>query len=413
MTRRIAEIRSRGQGRRVLGGQPLVFHCNHYNYWLQKTVRLDPSLGMDEVIRDAAEGVAYAALSESCDELGLTSVADRLGAAADLFAHLGFGLVDFGATTEAGGVVRTPVSHYGQLLAAAAGAPFAQDQNLFDQGFAAAALAVAHGKLPGSYAVTGNVCQSRGAEVGEITLVPASRTVTPEVGLGPLARDPAPPRPTDTSVDEDAVLSALAGLDLTGNEEGLVPRFGVALTHHFANFYNRISFEFVRRMAGSGLLAEAQELLVDAGYHCAFNTFGGIMTSAEWDAVVRPQCATGDDWVHGMVAVVNALGWGVWRVAELDGGQLTISITDDYESTGYAAMFGRAEGNVAYLASGGVAGIQNLVRIGDIAARPSLDEAFYANCFEAEGSWRTAEARCAAQGHPRTELSARPLGRAS
>lgn len=411
MTRRIAdEIRGAGHGRRVLGGQPLVFHCNHYNYWLQKTLRLDPSLGMDGVIRDAAEGVVYGALSESCQELGLTDATERLAAAADLFAHLGFGTMDFASAGEGGGMVRTPVSHYGQLLAVAAGGPFDQDQNLFDQGFAAAALAVAFGKLPGSYSVTANVCQSRGASVGEITLAPSERAVAPEVGLGPVARVAPPPRTLPTGVDEDAVLAALAGLDLTGNEEGIIPRFGVALTHHFANFYNRISFEFVRRMAGSGLVEEARELLVDAGYHCAFNTFGGIMTSAEWDAVVRPMCATDDDWVHGMVAVVNALGWGTWRVHALDDGQLTVTITDDYESTGYVAMYGRADVHVAYLASGGVAGIQNLVRVGAIAHRPRLDPAFFAKCFEADGSWRTVAARCAAQGDPVSTVRAAPLG---
>ena len=58
-------------------------------------------------------------------------------------------------------------------------------------------------------------------------------------------------------------------------------------------------------------------LLVEAGYRCAFHTFGGIMSSAEWDAVIKPQCEDWKDWVHGMVATINALGWGVYRVAEL------------------------------------------------------------------------------------------------
>ncbi|NET39964.1 MAG: hypothetical protein F6K19_49770, partial [Cyanothece sp. SIO1E1] len=85
-----------------------------------------------------------------------------------------------------------------------------------------------------------------------------------------------------TNIDEPAILTALAGLDLSGNEEGLIPRFGVMLTNHFANFYNRISFEFVRRMSGTGMLEMGEILLQDAGYQCAFNTFGGIMISDEW-----------------------------------------------------------------------------------------------------------------------------------
>ena len=134
------------------------------------------------------------------------------------------------------------------------------------------------------------------------------------------------------------------------------------------------------------------------------------MTSAEWDAVVRPMCATDDDWVHGMVAVVNALGWGTWRVHALDDGQLTVTITDDYESTGYVAMYGRADGHVAYLASGGVAGIQNLVRVANIDQKPPLDPDFYAQCFEAKGSWRTVAGTSSAQGDPVSTIRATPMG---
>lgn len=42
----------------VLAGEPLVFHCNFYNYWLQRTLLLDPSPGMDQVIQDAATAAA-------------------------------------------------------------------------------------------------------------------------------------------------------------------------------------------------------------------------------------------------------------------------------------------------------------------------------------------------------------------
>jgi hypothetical protein len=207
-------------------------------------------------------------------------------------------------------------------------------------------------------------------------------------------------------VDEAGILSALAGLDFSGNEEGFIPRFGVLLTLHFANYYNRISYEFVRRMADTGMLEHAETALIDAGYHCAFNTFGGIMVSAEWDAVIKPQCQTKEDWVHGMTATVNALGWGVWRVHELSPERLVMRIYDDYESRGYVGMYGQSERPVAYLATGGVAGIMNLIYVGDISQKPTLDDAYYAQVFDAENSFTARETQSRTMGAEFTEIVA-------
>ena len=43
------------------------------------------------------------------------------------------------------------------------------------------------------------------------------------------------------------------------------------------------------------------------------------MMSQEWDAVVGPMLETREDWVRGIVGVINALGWGVWKVETLQG----------------------------------------------------------------------------------------------
>jgi hypothetical protein len=215
-----------------------------------------------------------------------------------------------------------------------------------------------------------------------------------------------PPGPYgETHVDEAIVLKALAGIDFSGDEEGFISRFGVALTLNFANFYDRVSCEFLRRSdAVSGQLAA--ELLVDAGYRCAFNTFGGIMTSAEWDAVVRPMCKTREDWVYGMAAVVNSLGWGTWRIHELTPERLVVRIYDDYESRGFLGAYGVADQGVSYLAQGGVAGIMNLVYVGGIDAKPKLDGNLYAHVFESEQSFTARQTKCLASGDEYSEFVA-------
>lgn len=406
MTRILAPYASAPHGKCLVAREPLVFHCNFYNYFLQKTLLLDESLHMEAVITDAACSSAHALLVEAARELDLAPAA-RITLAQDTFAQLGFGTIDLGAVTESGGLVRLPVSHYGQCLRVASGAEFARPQTYFDAGFAAAAAAMIHDLPAHSFSARIEACQAMGAPEGRIVLAPHSREpLFPSCGQGAHTPDPPPPPWSESNIDEPQILAALATLDFAGNEEGLIPRFGVMLTHHFANFYNRISFEFIRRMEATGLLDPAEELLVEGGLRCGFHTFGGIMTSGEWDAVVRPQCKTREDWVHGMVACVNALGWGLWRVHELTDNRLVMRIYDDYESSGWVGMYGKAARPVSYLAAGGVAGIMNLIHSGDIASKPLLDFDAYVRMFESERRFLPRHVASMAMGHPYTEIVA-------
>ena len=204
------------------------------------------------------------------------------------------------------------------------------------------------------------------------------------------------------AVDNDAVVKAVSGLQLIGNEEGLIPAFGLYLTRHYADYYNRISFEYLHQAeSGSSDLSDrARDALVEAGHICAFNTFGGIMLSQEWDAVVGPMLETREDWVRGIVAVINALGWGVWKVDGITPNeQLEVSIANSYESEGYLSSYdARKSGGVCFLATGGVAGIMNLLYHGDITKRPSLDEAYYQALFGGAGRFKARETECRAAG---------------
>ncbi|MFV8752676.1 hypothetical protein ACNOYE_19175 [Nannocystaceae bacterium ST9] len=414
MSRRLPAYRPAGQSRLLLAGEPLVFHCNHYNYWLQHTLRLDPELEMDSVIRDTAESCARSVLAAGRDELGIARPAELLALARDLFAELGFGRIDFAQVGPRGGRVRTPTSHYGQMLATVTPGRIERAQNLFDQGFAAGAVGLAYESPPGALAIANNRCMSLGAAIGEFDLVACSPRPIPESPGDQFVAEStlrgrefvAPPASDETRVDEAGILATLAGLDFSGNEEGLIPRFGVILTRHFANFYNRISHEYIQRMDATGLLDAAEQLLVNAGERCSFNTFGGIMASAEWDALVRPQCQTRADWVHGMVAVVNMLGWGTWRVAALDERRVVIRIWDDYESLGWLALGGPVLAPPAYLATGGVAGMMGLIYYGNIADRPARDDALYNRACRGPLRYVGRQTRSRALGDPFTEIVA-------
>lgn len=206
------------------------------------------------------------------------------------------------------------------------------------------------------------------------------------------------------AIDEGAIVAACSQLPLIGNEDGLIPAYNLYLTRHYADYYNTISYETVRRLESAHAegLGEAERNLTEAGHVCAFNTFGGIMMSPEWDAVVRPMIETREDWVRGIVAVVNSLGWGRWRITGLEpGARLELAIDNSYESTGWLARYARSTRPRCYLAAGGCAGIMNLVYHADITGRPALTPAFFREIFhERPGSFRATEVECRTTGAP-------------
>ncbi|MCA9493448.1 MAG: hypothetical protein KC621_26135, partial [Myxococcales bacterium] len=144
------EITFADHGRALLRREPVIFHCNHFNYWLQNTLLLDASLGMADVIRAAAADVGRSVM------VGVDGTpTERLAAASEVFRQLGFGRMSFAGLGEGGGEVHTPTSHYGQLLKPPGS--FERPQNLFDQGFAQGVAASVFGQ---PYEIASNACHS-------------------------------------------------------------------------------------------------------------------------------------------------------------------------------------------------------------------------------------------------------------
>lgn len=112
------------------------------------------------------------------------------------------------------------------------------------------------------------------------------------------------------------------------------------------------------------------------------------MTSTEWDGLIKPTLESKEDWVHGMVAALNALGWGRWQATSVNEKEATFSIHDDYESVGYLRMYGQSDHPVAHLAEGAAIGIMNLVYRGDVANRPEFTPDFYDHLFKGEGGFQ-------------------------
>ena len=112
MSFRLAPKADLERGITTLGGRRLVFHCHHYNVFLQRTI--------EDALQERAPGLLVAAGMEAGRsmlegierEARSAGPADALRRAADTFAAQGFGRLDVSLLGEGGGEAWLDHSHY-------------------------------------------------------------------------------------------------------------------------------------------------------------------------------------------------------------------------------------------------------------------------------------------------------------
>lgn len=405
----VRPVRDARTGIMTIDHEPMVFHCNHYNRFLQLVVEDCHYIKREPILTQSAVDVAQRQLRAHFTEFPEMSRADRLDYAESVYRYCGFGNLPLAQLpkTDSGLQIVESSSHYGGALRLNYGKR-GWPGEFFDLGYALGSIA----------AVDDQVCSgkityeaiSMGAETTTFNLEP---NPAEHPGISPIApvphpggADDIPERQIGLHIDEPAIISAVAGLPLFGNDEGLIPAFGVNLTRHYADYYNLVSFRFehaleqalnTHRFLGEMLWYEypslffykdkfshlqgrelASTLLVEAGHICGFNTMGGIMRSDAWYQLVVPQVRDKSDWLSGIVACINALGWGVWRITELvPNERLVIRAWHPYESLGHLRHFGKADHPVDYLMVGIASSLMNLLYNADITTKPELNLDFY------------------------------------
>jgi hypothetical protein len=363
----------------VAAGEPMIFHCHHYNVYLQAVIEDTSSyLTVYPILLDSAQEVVYTQFSnffkeESNKDL---SIEDKKYICQDYFRFCGFGIIDLTNLTKKGGQVVSPSEHYGIGWKSKFGLRAKNKKGVafFAAGYIAGAAEAIFDLPLGTLLTEQKECISQGDKEShfEVSLRKNSKeeeyqndlVVSPQEGKYQTYQLK---QPSNTSVDYDGIRQALTNMDLQGDSKtGLIDAFGVLLTRMYANYYCLISYKLLRlfeiEMGGDGLPLAAQ-LLTEAGHVCAYNTFGGVMQSAEWNAMIKPMIQNKEDWAHGITAVVNAFGWGFWEIEELEPNQkLKMKVVSGYEPNNYLAHFDTdTELPVSFLASGGIAGIMNLV----------------------------------------------------
>lgn len=342
--------------RRRIAGHDVIIHCHHYNARLQRTIEGARGIDGKGILVAAAETVFADQLAQALRPED--APATRWALAERLYRHLGFGRIDLSRVDA--GEVSAASSHFVEGWLAGLGE---SERNVcsFTEGFVQGAVHAITGE---AVQVRETACMARGAprceftvERGERAPVAANRKqpaiAAPEGVGGPYQRS--------ANVDEQAIIDAVVGIPMVGDDAGLIPAFSVYLANMPADFYNQISIGFVEAMRGLGREKAATRLLVSDAEHCGMNTFRGIMHSPEWDGLIAPMVRDRADALHAIIAISNALGWGDWHVTAHTPSSLRLESRYGYEAVGYQQFRGPAEAPRCAMLTGVAAGVMELV----------------------------------------------------
>jgi hypothetical protein len=443
MSKKVTTVADGANGICYIDEQSMVFHCNHYNRTLQNTIEHCRHIDNRKILINSAAEITFLGLRNHFRKYPEMGREERLVYAENLYSFCGFGLLPMRESmTQAPGASKftlsTPSSHYGRALSL----NFEKRRvagEYFDLGFAIGALSAVFDRT-----FSGELTQesislkgprsafrifSGGDEFEYLFKLEAGAVSNSDV---PGLTSRIPGHSIFSNIDEEAVIAGVSQAPLFGNQHGLIPAFGVELTRHYADYYNLISFRFEQQLmavlrqrpAITDLLvfdypelfyykryidlegmALSRTLLIEAGHICGFNTMGGIMSSEAWDGLVMPMIKTREDWLHGIIACINALGWGVWRVVELvPDERLVLRVWRSYESLGYLRWFGKSDHPIDYLVTGVAASLMNLLFEGDITQRPALTLEYYHKLNRSPTSFWGEQTRCVAMGHDFSEV---------
>lgn len=166
------------------------------------------------------------------------------------------------------------------------------------------------------------------------------------------------------AIDRKVIIEEMSKVKVQGDDEGMIPAFGVYVQQLPGDFWNG----FARRIVNSvpeDLVGVAEGLLVNAAHECGYHTGYGIITSDEWKAVVAPMIEKApEDVLHGAFAVFTAWGWAQSEIVEIiPGEKMVVRAYDYYESD--VMLYGKAKRPSAYMIRGVAAAFMDLAYGGD------------------------------------------------
>ncbi len=390
---------------------PTVFHCHHFNLFWDQTIddALGPELGT--VIRtNAARESFYDVLAGLAARARVSGTNEMLRLAQSAFHLAGQGTLDFDVTAHGGEIVGQNL-HFGVAWNEKYGRVRRKHPaDALAAGFSAAAVELAYGAQRDSIRVREYECITLDSDVCRFRAEPAE----PGPLAGPMTRAQVAQcvGPTMGGLYEDQIAPILSELrkmtgGMMGDDRGLIQAFGLFVSELPTTYYNRAGYDGLRHLSRTApsSVPIMHALLREAGHVCVFNTFGAIMASPEWEALVgRP---TGDhaNTIIGSMAIARALGMGQWCVPEFEPGtRLVLRTPATYESTYFVNREGRATTPQCFFYQGAAVGLMQLIERVNWNERPTFDQPYYDRLFRSGLPWQCVETRCVAKGDPYDEV---------
>jgi hypothetical protein len=182
------------------------------------------------------------------------------------------------------------------------------------------------------------------------------------------------------AIDRKKVIEDMSKVNVIGDQDGLIPAFGVLINQLPASFWNTFA-EKITNMVPPDLYEAAAELLVNAAHECGYHTGWGIINSEEWKAIVAPMVQQApEDVLHGAFAVFTAWGWAKSEIVELvPGEKMIVRAYDYYEAD--VVTYGKGHNFTAYMIRGVCAAFMDIA----YGTSPYPDGIYTFKCEQVKG----------------------------
>lgn len=134
------------------------------------------------------------------------------------------------------------------------------------------------------------------------------------------------------------IIEDMSKIKVIPNEDGIIYAFNVLINQLPVIFWNLFSKTLVESVSDD-LKDAAEELLVNAAHECGYHTGYGIITSSEWNAIVKPMVNSVEDILHGAFAVFTAWGWADAEIVELIPNEKMVVRAYDYYEADIARLY--------------------------------------------------------------------------
>ena len=374
----------------VIGGEAMIFHCHHYLNYLQRSILDADYIDSRPFIIGSAADAAFYQLTDLCRGLSINEAKQMV---ADVYKTFGYGLINIKGMTPSGGRFETYKSFYSKTWRMKFGSS-KRPVDYFTTGFIAAAYAVIYGLPLDQIFAEQLSCMACGDDRNVYVVRAKECNFSVYPPKNSLKFNDTPKLPINWEHEEIITRSFLgAHENMVGNEEGYIPAFGVYITRNLSDYVNRLQFEFVRAMKDvGGEYGEqlASELLLEAGHACGFFTYGGVMSSDEWNELVKPYLHTPEDWIKGLASLINTMGWGYHTIVEVSRERAIFRNYNDFEDLSYMRMYGMAQKPVHWANSGGFTGLMQLIYNTDLINGEVIDtEEGFRNMRRSKAKYKT------------------------